>query len=355
MWIKAYLLTAAALMGIGLWGALSQMSIVMVMMGLELMLNGVLLSVITFWHFVDPGSAKGQVFGIIVLTLMAVEAALGRARLGLGFAQRGEGRGGLFRSRTRGGRKPDRILGNLFDLAKFGLSGLDLFARGTVTAQPHQGFEFADFGGQLAVARGLAGLALQGIIPALQLLDDFLQTVEIGFGGIEAQLRLAPAGSEPRNACRLFEHAAAVLRLGCNQLVDLALSHERGRVRPGAGVGEEKLDVLGPNLLAIDPVVRALAARDAAHDFQRVGLVEAGRGGLVAIVEIEGDLGLVAGRALIGACEDHVFHPAAAQGFGRGRPHNPAQGFEKIRLSAAIGTDDPGQTRIDPKVCRVHE
>jgi len=33
----------------------------------------------TFWHFVDPGSAKGQVFGIIVLTLMAVEAALGFA------------------------------------------------------------------------------------------------------------------------------------------------------------------------------------------------------------------------------------------------------------------------------------
>lgn len=79
MWMKAYLLTAAALMGLGLWGTLSQMSIVMVMMGLELMLNGVLLSVITFWHFVDPGSAKGQVFGIIVLTLMAVEAALGFA------------------------------------------------------------------------------------------------------------------------------------------------------------------------------------------------------------------------------------------------------------------------------------
>lgn len=77
--IKAYLLVAAALMGVGLWGALAQMSIVMVMMGLELMLNGVLLSVLTFWHYVDPGSAKGQVFSIVVLTLMAVEAALGFA------------------------------------------------------------------------------------------------------------------------------------------------------------------------------------------------------------------------------------------------------------------------------------
>jgi NAD(P)H-quinone oxidoreductase subunit 4L len=79
MLIKAYLLTAAAMLGIGLWGALGQMSIVMVMMGLELMLNGVLLTVVTFWHFVATDGAKGQVFAIIVLTLMAVEAVLGFA------------------------------------------------------------------------------------------------------------------------------------------------------------------------------------------------------------------------------------------------------------------------------------
>lgn len=77
--IEAFLLVAAALIGIGVWGALGQMSIVMVMMGLELMLNGVLLTTVTFWHFIAPYSAKGQVFGIIVLTLMAVEAALGFA------------------------------------------------------------------------------------------------------------------------------------------------------------------------------------------------------------------------------------------------------------------------------------
>lgn len=79
MTLQAFLLVAAALIGIGVWGALSQQSIVMVMMGLELMLNGVLLSVVSFWYFVAPYSAKGQVFAIIVLTLMAVEAALGFA------------------------------------------------------------------------------------------------------------------------------------------------------------------------------------------------------------------------------------------------------------------------------------
>lgn len=77
--MKAYLLVAAAMLGIGLWGALGQMSIVMIMMGLELMLNGVLLSTLAFWHFIAAASARGQVFSIIVMTLMAVEAALGFA------------------------------------------------------------------------------------------------------------------------------------------------------------------------------------------------------------------------------------------------------------------------------------
>jgi len=79
MSLEWFLLLGAALIGIGVWGALSQMSIVMLMMGLELMLNGVLLSVVAFWYYVAPESAKGQVFAIIVMTLMAVEAALGFA------------------------------------------------------------------------------------------------------------------------------------------------------------------------------------------------------------------------------------------------------------------------------------
>ena len=77
--LEAFLIVAAALLGLGLWGALSQQSIVMVMMGLELMLNGVLLSVVALWWYVAPDSARGQVFAIVVLTLMAVEAALGFA------------------------------------------------------------------------------------------------------------------------------------------------------------------------------------------------------------------------------------------------------------------------------------
>lgn len=79
MSLDAVLVVAAALAGIGLYGALSQQSFVMLMMGLELMLNGVLLAVIGFWSFALGGAPKGQLLAIIFMAVMAVEMAAGFA------------------------------------------------------------------------------------------------------------------------------------------------------------------------------------------------------------------------------------------------------------------------------------
>ena len=79
MTLVSVLLVAAGLIGIGLYGALSQQSFVMLMMGLELMLNGVLLAVVGFWAFALGGFAKGQLLAIIVMAVMAVEMAVGFA------------------------------------------------------------------------------------------------------------------------------------------------------------------------------------------------------------------------------------------------------------------------------------
>lgn len=79
MTLIAVLIVAAALIGIGLYGALSQQSFVMLMMGLELMLNGVLLAAIGFWSFSLGGAPKGQLLAIIVMAVMAVEMAIGFA------------------------------------------------------------------------------------------------------------------------------------------------------------------------------------------------------------------------------------------------------------------------------------
>jgi NAD(P)H-quinone oxidoreductase subunit 4L len=77
--LQLFLLAAAGLFAIGLYGALSQQSIVMLMMGLELMLNGVILAAAAFWYFLTPDGAQGQVLIVVVITAMAIEMAAGFA------------------------------------------------------------------------------------------------------------------------------------------------------------------------------------------------------------------------------------------------------------------------------------
>lgn len=79
MTLTTVLLAAAVLFGIGLYGALSQQSFVMLMMGLELMVNGALLAGAGMWRFAGGGGPKGQVLVIVGLAVMAIEMALGFA------------------------------------------------------------------------------------------------------------------------------------------------------------------------------------------------------------------------------------------------------------------------------------
>src|SRR5699024_1686081 len=78
MTLEAVLVVAAALFAVGLYGALSQQVVVMVMMGLELMINGVLLAAAGFWWFLAP-DPSGQVLLLVVLAAMTVEMAMGFA------------------------------------------------------------------------------------------------------------------------------------------------------------------------------------------------------------------------------------------------------------------------------------
>lgn len=79
MSLELFLLLGAGLFAIGLYGALSQQSIVMLMMGLELTLNGITVAAAAFWYYVAPSNADGQVLIIVVITAMAVEMAVGFA------------------------------------------------------------------------------------------------------------------------------------------------------------------------------------------------------------------------------------------------------------------------------------
>ena len=55
------LVTGAILFGIGVYGALSQTNLVMIMMGVELILAGALVNLVAFWRSVSEGPALRQV------------------------------------------------------------------------------------------------------------------------------------------------------------------------------------------------------------------------------------------------------------------------------------------------------
>ena len=79
MTLTTVVLVAAALLGLGLWGALAQQSIVMLLMGIELMINGALLAAAGLWAFAAGGDPKGQMLVVIAMAVMAVEMAIGFA------------------------------------------------------------------------------------------------------------------------------------------------------------------------------------------------------------------------------------------------------------------------------------
>lgn len=71
------LVIGAVLFGVGLYGALSQTNLVMIMMGIEVMLGAAMLNLVAFWRFLHPTAFAGQMFVLIVMTAMALEAAVG--------------------------------------------------------------------------------------------------------------------------------------------------------------------------------------------------------------------------------------------------------------------------------------
>jgi NADH-quinone oxidoreductase subunit K len=74
-----YLIFAAALFCVGLYGALARRNSVAILMGIELMLNAVNVNLVAFWRYLTPAFIAGQAFAIIVFAVAASEAAVGLA------------------------------------------------------------------------------------------------------------------------------------------------------------------------------------------------------------------------------------------------------------------------------------
>ena len=74
-----FLALAAAMFCLGIYGVLSRRNAIGILMGIELMLNAVILNLVAFWRYLNPSVVSGQVFAIIVLAVAASEAAVGLA------------------------------------------------------------------------------------------------------------------------------------------------------------------------------------------------------------------------------------------------------------------------------------
>ena len=77
--ISWYLILAAALFSIGLFGVLARKNAVAILLGVELMRNAVNINLVTFWRYIEPAKVTGQVFAIIIFAVAAAEVAVGLA------------------------------------------------------------------------------------------------------------------------------------------------------------------------------------------------------------------------------------------------------------------------------------
>jgi len=76
--LAAYLIVAALLFAIGLGGALTRRSAILVLIGIELMLNAANLNLIAFWRYgPHPEALTGMMFAIFSIAVAAAEAAVG--------------------------------------------------------------------------------------------------------------------------------------------------------------------------------------------------------------------------------------------------------------------------------------
>jgi NADH:ubiquinone oxidoreductase subunit K len=74
-----FLIFAAVLFCVGLYGVLVRKNAIAILMGIELMLNSVNINLIAFWRYRTPDGIVGQAFAIIVFAVAAAEVAVGLA------------------------------------------------------------------------------------------------------------------------------------------------------------------------------------------------------------------------------------------------------------------------------------
>ena len=77
--LDSYLVLATLLFAIGMFGFLARRNAISMLMSIELMLNGVNLSIVAFGAFIPNLGAQGSVIALMVIAVAAAEATVGLA------------------------------------------------------------------------------------------------------------------------------------------------------------------------------------------------------------------------------------------------------------------------------------
>lgn len=91
MFLNQFLILAAVLFCIGLYGVLVRRNAVLVLMSIELILNSVNINLVAFgawWSSDGVGNYSGQVFALFVIAVAAAEVGVGLALVLLIFRNR---------------------------------------------------------------------------------------------------------------------------------------------------------------------------------------------------------------------------------------------------------------------------
>jgi NADH-quinone oxidoreductase subunit K len=73
------LVLGAALFSIGIAGALTRRNAITILMSIEVMLNGVIVTFVSFARHAPTVDLTGQIFSIFIMTVAAADAAVGLA------------------------------------------------------------------------------------------------------------------------------------------------------------------------------------------------------------------------------------------------------------------------------------
>ncbi|HEV8542721.1 MAG TPA: NADH-quinone oxidoreductase subunit NuoK [Verrucomicrobiae bacterium] len=77
--LQAYLAVSVILFAIGFGGVVTRRNAIVVLMGVELMLNAANLNFIAFWKFGTSGNIAGYIFVLFSIAIAAAESAVGLA------------------------------------------------------------------------------------------------------------------------------------------------------------------------------------------------------------------------------------------------------------------------------------